>query len=219
MHLLKTLADTQPQAPSSRRSSHDRGSDTAQPSLASGFGAVLDHERDLQQAIEAYLRVDDSVYATSLHHVVREQRARVGRNIALLEQRYEAVPRPERGRDRRGRSAASISAVADFRADPLRQLIVQHENLLTDIAALVVGRADGQRGELILAEVARSHEEMAGTLMDLAFPETSLRDAPPAPAVANFEVAGSAVGGWRRDPALPAPGQPDSPVAQRAAQR
>ena len=49
----------------------------------------------------------------------------------------------------------------------MRTGLSQHTSLLTDIEALIECAPDGQRGELILNEVGRNHEEMAWILTSL----------------------------------------------------
>lgn len=195
-------AQSPPSHPSTAAETHS-ANDTAQPPLTSGFGSVMDHERDLQESTEAYLRVEDGVHATSLRHVLREQSAQLSGNIALLEQRYEALPHPERFRGLHGRIAPGTSKASDPRLDPLRPLIAQHRSLLADIATLIMHGADGQRGELILAEVARSHEEMAGTLTTLAFPNAAAHDALPVRAIASAEASRASEGRWETDGGAP----------------
>ena len=66
--------------------------------------------------------------------------------------------------------------------DLLPDLVAQHTRLLTDIDALIGRAPDGQRGELILTEVSRSHEEMAWMLTALLRDdESSQRMAPDQP--------------------------------------
>lgn len=168
MPSLHSLADAPPQAPPPLAS---RFTNTARPALTSGFGAVLARERDLQDATDAYLRVEDSTRAPSLRHVLLDQSSQLGGNIALLEQRYDALPHPGRVRGSGGRLANRVWPAPEAHIDPLCPLIVRHRDLLADIAALITDRADGQRGALILTEVARSHEEMAGRLTSLASPD------------------------------------------------
>jgi hypothetical protein len=49
----------------------------------------------------------------------------------------------------------------------LPDLIARHTQLLADIETLIGCAPDGQRGELILTEVSRNHEEMAWMLTAL----------------------------------------------------
>lgn len=177
-------SDTQPQAPPPCRESAECSADTAQPSVTSGFGTVLEHERDLQRSIEACLRSEEGANATSAHHVLRDHSAQIRGNIALLAQRYESLPHPERFRTLQARIAQDGPA-ANPRIDPLAPLIVQHRNLLAAVATLIRHRPDGQRGELILGEVARSHEEMSATLAALAFPDGAGSNSASAPTRAS----------------------------------
>lgn len=46
-------------------------------------------------------------------------------------------------------------------------LVAQHQNLMAEIDPIIAQNPDGQRGKLILTEVARNHEEMAWMLLAL----------------------------------------------------
>ena len=151
------------------RAQTDSHNDTAQPSLTSGFGAVIEKEHDLQGATERSLGRAGGRHVVELDRILRQQHSRLGANIALLEQRYQALPNPERfvswalrhppGTPRRTRTRDEIELLPD--------LIAQHTRLLADIEALIGSGPDGQRGELILTEVSRNHEEMAWRLTAL----------------------------------------------------
>lgn len=148
--------------------------DTAQPALTSGFGAVIEKEHDLQSAIERSFGQTGGEHSADLDRILHHQHSRLGANIALLEQRYEALPKPERfanWHDRgwppaKGRDASDEAAL-------LPELVAQHTGLLSDIEALIGCAPDGQRGELILTEVGRSHEEMAWMLTALLHDDES----------------------------------------------
>ena len=135
---------------------------TAEPPLASGFGAVIEREYDLQIAIEESFGRVHGYYGAELHRILRHHHSRLGANIALLEQRYEALP-----------TAFVICGFATPRfAQPahgvqmLPGLIEQHTELLAVVEGLLGASPDGRRGELILAEVKHSHEEMKWMLTD-----------------------------------------------------
>jgi hypothetical protein len=152
------------------RAQTDPENTTAEPALRSGFGAVIAKEHALQDATERSVGYIVGPHATRLDRMLRHHHSRLGANIALLEQRYEASPSPERflswgaRRDppaspRRGEGRNGIELIPD--------LIGRHAGLLADIRALMSSAPDGQRGELILTEVGHNHEQMAWMLMAL----------------------------------------------------
>lgn len=142
--------------------------DTAQSPLTSGFGAVIGKEHDLRSATEESFGQMSGAHSVDLDSILHHQHSRLGANIALLEQRYEALPNPERfvnWHDRKRPPAQARHTPGE--AELLPNLVAQHTLLLADIDALIDCAPDGQRGELILAEVSRSHEEMAWVLTAL----------------------------------------------------
>jgi hypothetical protein len=145
------------------------GNDTAQPSLTSGFGAVIEKEYDLLTATEGSFDHVTGGHAAEIDRILHHQQSRLGANIALLEQRYEALPNPERFKSwgHRGRPTVAPRRTRYDETDLLPDLIALHTALLGDIEALIVRASDGQRGELILTEVSRNHEEMAWMLTAL----------------------------------------------------
>jgi hypothetical protein len=108
-------------------------------------------------------------HSRELDRILRHQYSRLGANIALLEQRYEALPNPERfvNWHDRSRPPAKPRRIQGNETELLSGLIARHTSLLTDIEALIGCAPDGQRGELILTEVSRNHEEMAWMLTAL----------------------------------------------------
>jgi hypothetical protein len=145
------------------------GNDTAQPSVTSGFGAVIEKERDLQSATESSFGRAGGRHSVDLDRILHHQHSRLGANIALLEERYEALPKPERfvhWHDR-ARPPAEPRRKQPLETELLPELVAQHTRLLADIDALIACAPDGQCGELILTEVSRSHEEMAWMLTAL----------------------------------------------------
>ncbi|HVS52375.1 MAG TPA: hypothetical protein VHD62_08470 [Opitutaceae bacterium] len=149
------------------RAQTDLQNTTAQPALTSGFGAVIDKEHDLQTATEGLVGHVNGEHGTAIDRILRHQHSRLGANIALLEQRYEALPNPERfvhWNDRRHPPAAPRRLELRDTTEALPELIARHVGLLADIEALIGCVPDGQRGELILNEVSRRHEEMAWML-------------------------------------------------------
>ena len=151
------------------RAQTDARNDTAQPPLTSGFGAVLEKERDLRSATEDSFGQASADHSTNVDRILHHQHSRLGANIALLEQRYEALPKPQRfvNWHDRGRPPAKPRRTERNDAELLPNLVAQHTRLLMDIDALIGSAPDGQRGELILTEVSRSHEEMAWMLTAL----------------------------------------------------
>lgn len=162
------------------------GSDTtAQPPLTSGFSVVMEQEEEIQSSTIGYLGTDKGPNSAALDRILQHQGVRLGANIALLEQRYETLPHPVRFRTLHTKhgplSRARRTAVAED-AGILPSLIAQHLNLLRKIETLIRQRPDGQRGELILTEIARNHEEMAWMLTALIREDESKRDLVPTPA-------------------------------------
>ena len=143
--------------------------DTAQPPLTSGFGAVIEKEHDLQAAMEGSFGQVAGEHSADINRILRHQHSCLAANIGLLEQRYEALPVPERfvNWHDRGRPSALPPGAQRDETELLANLVAQHTGLLADIDALIRCASDGQRGELILKEVSRSHEEMAWMLTAL----------------------------------------------------
>lgn len=140
--------------------------DTAQPSLTSGFGAVIEKERELRVATENSLRHVPGTNAEEIDRLLVHQHGRLGANIALLEQRYESLPQPQRFVHWHGGASSAEAEPSDQAgaSDRLPALIARHTVLQADIDALIACDPDGQRGELILNEIRRHHAEMAGAL-------------------------------------------------------
>jgi hypothetical protein len=142
-----------------------------QRSLSSGFGDVMKRERALQAATEMFLGADHGLHSSAIDRILREQYTRLGANIAILEQRYETEPATSR--DRALQASRPPAAVGGNRAierakhGGLRELAVQHQSLLASVERLLADGSDGQRGALILTEVAHNHEEMAWMLTAL----------------------------------------------------
>ena len=142
----------------------------AQPLLTSGFGAVIEKERDLQARTAGSLGQVGGHRSSETDRILRHQQARLGANIALLQERYEALPRPERFSSWNERAHATNTAFDHEDRDGSRvlpDLIARHAGLQADVEALIATAPDGQRGELILGEVSRNHEEMAWMLTAL----------------------------------------------------
>ncbi|HUR56295.1 MAG TPA: hypothetical protein VM029_01200 [Opitutaceae bacterium] len=165
--------------------------DTAEPAATSGFGALMEQEEDIQSATEGYLGVDHGRNSEAIDCILRQQATRLGANIALLDQRYGLLPHPGRGQTLHGQHARlshsnGMAAAGDVGALP--SLVAKHLDLLRKIAVLMDQRPDGQRGELILAEVARNHEQMAWTLTAFINEDESVRGVVRAPATTATPV-------------------------------
>ena len=183
----------------------DRGRDTAQPPLTSGFGAVMEQEEKIQCATERSVGGDKGPKSAAIDRILRDHGTRLGANIALLEQRYETLPHPSRFKMLRAnpdRLSTAEHAVIGCDDGILSALASQHVALLGKIETLIRQRPDGQRGELILAEIARNHEEMARMLTALVNDDESLRDMvplsaseAPVPALPKGEAAWENEGG------------------------
>jgi hypothetical protein len=151
------------------RASTDARNDSAQPSLTSGFGAVIEKEQDLRSATEGSFGRFNGPHSADLDRILHHQHSQLSANIALLEQRYESLPKPERFMQwhERARPPVHPRRVQPDEIELLPGLVAQHTRLLADIDALIACAPDGQRGELILTEVSRRHEEMAWMLTAL----------------------------------------------------
>jgi hypothetical protein len=131
------------------RAQTDPENTTAQPALTSGFGTVIEKEHALQDATQSSLGRVLGQHAPELDRILRHQHARLGANIALLEQRYEALPNPERfvsWNDRRRPPARPRHHEGRGEIELLPDLIARHTGLLADIEALIHCVPDGQRG-------------------------------------------------------------------------
>ena len=196
------------------RAANGAGDDTAQPLLTSGFGAVIGKEQELQAATRAQVGEDHGARAADIDRLLGEQQIRLGANVALLAQRYEMLPNPlrfepihtpHRPLTRRRRTAVQVSRGV------LHDLVARHVNLRRDLEALIALRADGQRGELILSEVRRNHEEMAAMLSAFLDELLAVRDALPTPILARDATVPRPMiseGSWENEGGALRPGPP-----------
>ncbi len=173
MHLPLNSNSPSPPAPrgvTTTRAERGLGNNTAQPPLTSGFGAVIEKERDLQAATRRAFGQVNRHHAHDVDRILRHQQSRLGANISLLEQRYEALPKPERfaSWNERLHPTNTLLGLEDREnSQVLPELVARHAGLQADIETLIELAPDGQRGELILGEVSRNHEEMAWMLTAL----------------------------------------------------
>lgn len=199
-------SDKNPSPDSPAAAAHGPSAAVAHAPLTSGFGSVLEKEHILQSSIEGVLRTAERVRPVDLDRILRHQQARIGTNIVLLEQRNEMLPHPARFLPLHGKHASiptSRRTGPESASDgPLPKLVAQHVTVASDIDALIAHGSNGQRGDIILSEVARSHEEMAWLLTALLQEDRSTRDRldqvapenqPPGAAVARWENDGGAL--------------------------
>lgn len=161
--------------------------DTAQPSLTSGFGTVMEMEQDMRTSTEAELGRDSGPKSAAIDRILRQHLLLLDANFALLAQRYEMLPNPKRFAAvlaAEGRPNAIAAAAAPGSAGWLSELVAQHLDLGRAIGALIGRQSDGQRGELILTEIARYHEQMAWMLTALV-KEDAAHDAVSVPVIAS----------------------------------
>lgn len=174
------------------------GHDTTPPALTSGFGAVIEREEDLRTATEGSFGQASGHHSADLDRILHHQHSRLGANIAMLERRYEDLPKPERfvkWHDA-GRPPAKPRHTARDESEVLPDLIARHTRLLRDIEALIGCRADGQRGERLLAEVSRNHEEMAWMLTALLNDDDSARRTSLDPSIESSDGSRRAQENW-----------------------
>jgi hypothetical protein len=151
-----------------------------------GFGTLLQQEHDLQTCTADSVGAVTGPNAPALTRMLRYQQTRIGANITLLQQRHETLPQPARFRTMVGGRRPLAGRAADHPdTEPLAQLVAGHRDALESIEQLTASQPDGQRGDLILAAVARNHEEMAWMLRALAHENDQVRDLEPVPIVAQ----------------------------------
>ncbi len=173
------------------------------PAAVRDFDSMLEREHHLQSSTDGYLDSLKGPHASVIDRILRNQHLRLGDNIALLEQRYERSP---------AHPAFAAAGPAPIRlarakrpngeADSIGQLpllVAQHQRAIETIDRLIAQATEGQR-ELILAQVARNHREMAAILIELLRAGESASDAPPQPVLAAVRsTPGIAVGSWQND--------------------
>lgn len=135
-----------------------------------GFGYLIERERSLR----LFIAVLDSAAAThtvATTRILRSQLRKVADNIALLEHRYDSPLAAERFIAWPSMSAAE-GGQQEVPLSVLRQLIGHHLAIITIVQGQARRLADCTVKE-ILAQVARSHEEMAWILLALLKAEAS----------------------------------------------
>ncbi len=219
-------ADCPSSAPSpdftSRAPAHSR-THNVRANLTSGFSSVMEQEHDLQNLTHQYLGTVNGRDSGIINRILCTQQVTLGANIALLEQRYELLPHAERFHVSHGRLAATDPAAdrpsGRTSMELLPDLVAHHIDLLRKIDALVARGSNGQRGELILTEVARNHEQMACTLTALLKGDDKMHDGSAetavAPVATTSPAAIAANAAWENEggPVRPTP-PPVSPAPE-----
>ncbi len=143
--------------------------DAASASSARDFAALIEQERDLQSATGKSLTAAGGGDGAAIQRLLRHQHFRLGANIAVLEQQSEALPSGERFRawTKRTRPPSPPGVARPVAPAFLPDLIAQHTRVMADIAGLVRSAPEERRGDFILAEVSRSHEQMVRMLTAL----------------------------------------------------
>jgi len=191
IHLMQNITRSDSRSPPPvggrvTRAQNDSLNNTAQPPLTSGFGAVIEKEHDLQTTIEASFGPVENQPPAAIDRILRYQDRLLRANIALLEERYEALPSPERfvHWNRHRPPGTPRREPRRNEAELLPDLIARHTHLLADIDALIGAVPDGRRGDLILTEVSRNHEEMAWMLISVLNENSTALKFPGDPAAA-----------------------------------
>jgi hypothetical protein len=175
----------------------EAGDDTAEPSLASGFATIMEQEEDLQASTDGNTDFVNGPQAGAINRLLRDHHLRLGHNIALLEQRYQRRPPSAlSAHARQGRIGWADRTAQQGEAPPasieqLPELVAQHVRLIECITTLLTENADGQRGELILSELASNHAEMARELATLVAGNVTVRDRVLPPIIARGTAATS----------------------------
>lgn len=172
------------------------------PRLTSGFGAVREQEEDAQSSTKGYLGFDRGPNSAAIDRVLLHHGTRLGANVGLLEQRYRMLPHPDRFQslDKTHPRLSTPSRTATATAGGLLpHLVGLHLNLLRKIEALVDQHSDGPRGEVLLAQIARSHEEMAWVLLALLKEGESVRDSVPFPVIAGAPQLAPSEARWENE--------------------
>ena len=184
--------------------------DAAEPPFISGFGSVMEQEREIRSSTEEYLEVAHGPKPEVLNRILRYHQSRIGANIALLEERYQSLPQPARFRSLQSRPLPIVDAHHAAQSHGpafLPSLVSLHVKVLRSIDALTPQRPDGQCGELILAEIARNHEDMAWMLTALIRESESVRDLLPAPIVSTVPPSSAGEASWENEGGAPRPAE------------
>jgi len=166
----------------------------------------MEQEHELHAATGGYLGEDHGARSGSIDRILLEQQVRLGVNITLLEQRYEMLPSPARFQalKEKHRPPAKARHVGEAGVnDSLRDLVAQHLSLLERIQLLMAQGPDGQRGALILAEIAHNHEEMAWMLTALLHEDLSAYDLVHSPVIAAAKSPGPSEANWENEGGAP----------------
>lgn len=161
---------------------------TRYPRPAGGFGAVMEQEHELQSSIGGYRGELHGHLSATIARVLSKQQVALGAIIALLEHRYEMLPPAAQFLALHGRHSPLPPTRRRVPApEPnslLRNLIAQHLDLLEDLDSLMARGGSDLQNEIILIEVTRNHEDMAGMLSALLKEDKSLRNRNSIPVIA-----------------------------------
>lgn len=176
-----------------------RRAEALPPPAASGIGAVQEQERDLLSATDSFLSGQNGPLSAALHGALREQRSQLGGKIELLKQRYKMPSSAIAADGAQGPTESVHAELAPENMGALPVLIAQHRTVLSTIASLITQGFDGQRGNLILTEVASCHENMATDLNHLLAENPALADFAAAPKAARAAPTTSAEARWENE--------------------
>ena len=180
-------------------------SDPAQPFQRGEFGSVMEQEHDLQSSTGGYRGEGNGHLSATIARVLSKQQVALGANIALLEQRCELLPQAAQVLALHGRHSpltkARHRAPAPEHNSLLRNLIARHLDVMEDIDTLITEGSNGLGGELILREISRNHEDMAGMLSALLKEDESVRERP---AITGMGAAGTKAGQGENEGGNPA---------------
>lgn len=163
----------------------------AAPPLAAGVCAIMEQEHALQTLSDGFSEENHGADTPAVVRVLRNHHLRLGDNIALLRQHRGVLPRSAHG-DAGCESLASLSNSSDpamASAAGLRALATKHLKAVENIDNLIAQRPDGQRGEMILTEVARNHRAMAWMLNGLLSENALAHDPLAQPIIAGLKFS------------------------------
>lgn len=202
LHTHGAPRSSPPIAPAVGQGGLESSSENPSPLLVSGFGSVMEKELDLQYSTNEYVKSLVLSAQDELGRILREQQTRLYTNITLLEHRHEMLPHPERFAS----LPSKITEMPEWENPPiasehsamLLDLSDQHRQIQTDIESLISQGHDGQRGELMLLQVARSHEEMAWVLRSLLKEDVTERNEAVQP-IDVIPTVGTTEAGWENE--------------------
>jgi len=136
--------------------------DPAVADIVQGLGTLISLEHTLLASVGAELRSTERTSLDDSTRMLRGQRIRVGTGLSLLTRCCALLPKPARFTSQL--HPLSSLAGQERRMDPavgLSGLLAQHQHLHDGYVALAENRNEDEVYELLLAELARNHLEMA----------------------------------------------------------